>query len=141
MVRMVSAVDHTRRASQFVLRKDFVVTVQETSDGDCLDRAATTADHSGAAASQWSDYLTYVLIDAVIDSYFPVLNVWRRMDVLDATADGATTETFDRLHVIRQGLLQTATSGLAPSGRLESAATSRVRTDRRRDPGLLPRLL
>ena len=109
VVRMVSAVDHhsTEQVSLF-LGKDFVVTVQELPDGDCLDPVRQRLrTNQGRLRRNGPDYLTYVLIDAVIDSYFPVLERYgEELDVLDATVDGSTTETFDRLHVIRQGLLQ-----------------------------------
>lgn len=109
VVRMVSAVDHhsTEQVSLF-LGKDFVVTVQELPDGDCLDPVRQRLrTNQGRLRRNGPDYLTYVLIDAVIDSYFPVLERYgEELDSLDASVDGSSPETFDRLHEIRQGLLQ-----------------------------------
>jgi magnesium transporter len=109
VVRMISAADHhsTEQVSLF-LGKDFVITVQELPDGDCLDSVRQRLrTNQGRLRRSGPDYLTYVLIDAVVDSYFPVLEQYgEELDSLDASVDGASPEVFDHLHVIRQGLLQ-----------------------------------
>ena len=109
VVRMADAQDRlsTEQVSLF-LGKDFVITVQELPGGDCLDpvRQRLRAN-SGRIRRSGPDYLAYSLIDAVIDSYFPVLEKYGEdLDALDATADGTSPEVLDRLHSIRQELLQ-----------------------------------
>ncbi|RLS56105.1 MAG: magnesium and cobalt transport protein CorA [Planctomycetota bacterium] len=109
VVRMVAASDRlsTEQVSLF-LGPDFVITVQELPGGDCLDSVRQRLrTNSGRLRRGGADYLVYALIDAVIDSYFPVLERYGEdLDALDATADGSSPEVLDRLHVIRQELLQ-----------------------------------
>lgn len=109
VVRTVSAGDHlnSEQVSLF-LGRDFVVTIQELPDGDCLDSVRQRIrSNQGRLRRSGADYLAYVLIDAVIDSYFPVLERYgEELDALDASIDGASPEVFDHLHIIRQSLLQ-----------------------------------
>ncbi len=109
VVRMIAPSDRlsTEQVSLF-LGKDFVVTVQELPGGDCLDSVRQRLRTSqGRIRRSGPDYLVYALIDAVIDSYFPVLERYgEELDALDASADGASPDLFDRLHTIRQELLQ-----------------------------------
>lgn len=109
VVRMVAASDRlsTEQVSLF-LGPDFVVTVQELPGGDCLDSVRQRLrTNSGRLRRGGADYLVYALVDAVIDSYFPVLERYGEdLDALDATADGSSPEVLDRLHIIRQELLQ-----------------------------------
>ncbi len=109
VVRMADAKDRlsTEQVSLF-LGKDFVVTVQELPGGDCLDLVRQRLrTNSGRIRRSGPDYLTYSLIDAVIDSYFPVLEKYGEdLDALDARADGTSPEVLERLHAIRQELLQ-----------------------------------
>lgn len=109
VVRMASFTDHlsTEQVSLF-LGPDFVVTVQELANGDCFDPVRQRLrTNSGRLRRSGTDYLTYSLIDAVVDSYFPVLEQFGEdLDTLDASADGASPEVLDRLHAIRQELLQ-----------------------------------
>lgn len=109
VVRMVSATDHlTSEQVSIFLGKDFVVTVQELPDGDCLDAVRQRLRlNQGRLRRSGPDYLAYVLIDSVIDSYFPVLERYgEELDALDAKIDAVAPGIFDHLHVIRQGLLQ-----------------------------------
>jgi magnesium transporter len=56
-----------------VLGKDFVLTFQERP-GDCFDPVrARLRRAQGRLRSRGADYLAYPLLDALIDSYFPVL--------------------------------------------------------------------
>lgn len=109
VVRMASRTDHlsTEQLSLF-LGADYVVTIQELPDGDCLDPVRQRLrTNSGRIRKSGTDYLAYSLIDAVIDSYFPVLEQYGEdLDTLDARADGSSPEVLDRLHSIRQELLQ-----------------------------------
>lgn len=109
VVRMASRNGHlsTEQVSLF-LGADFVVTVQELPDGDCLDSVRQRLrTNSGRIRKCGPDYLTYNLIDAVIDSYFPVLEQFgEELDILDTQADGSSPAVLDDLHSIRQELLQ-----------------------------------
>ena len=53
------------------------------------------------------DYLAYALIDAVVDSYFPVLETYgERLDLLeDEVLEIADRSVMDRLHEVKADLL------------------------------------
>lgn len=54
------------------LGKGFVVTFQERA-GDCFDPVRERLRRGGPIRGRGADYLAYSLIDAVVDSWFPVL--------------------------------------------------------------------
>ncbi len=109
VVRMADAADRlsTEQVSLF-LGQDFIITVQELPGGDCLDPVRQRLRiNQGRIRRSGPDYLSYCLIDAVIDSYFPVLEKYGEdLDELDASADGKSPVVLDRLHAIRRELLQ-----------------------------------
>ena len=69
----------------FFVGKTFVLTFQEGRPGDCLDpvrerirKSSSRLRHGG------TDYLTYALLDSIIDHYFPVVEAYgERLDTLD----------------------------------------------------------
>lgn len=74
MIRLKEETLENEQLSIFI-GNNFIVTIQERSDGDVLDpvrdrlrRGEMRRIRTGAA-----DYLAYSIIDAVIDGYFPVL--------------------------------------------------------------------
>lgn len=76
VVRMVTAgeggVVHWEQFSLF-LGKELVVTFQERS-GDCLDPLRRRLRDSGRAIRQeGADYLACMILDAIVDGYFPIL--------------------------------------------------------------------
>ncbi|QFZ53623.1 magnesium/cobalt transporter CorA [Oceanihabitans sp. IOP_32] len=59
----------------FVLGKNYVLSFQE-SDGDVFDGVRDRIRHSkGRVRSLHSDYLLYILIDAIVDHYFNIIDV------------------------------------------------------------------
>ncbi|MCB9730900.1 MAG: magnesium/cobalt transporter CorA [Deltaproteobacteria bacterium] len=85
----------------------FVLTFQER-EGDCFeplrDRIRTDRGrvrHSGA------DYLAYALLDAIVDSYFPVIEAFgdRLDDLEDDVLHGASEGIVERLMDVRRDLL------------------------------------
>ncbi|MDP5157582.1 MAG: magnesium/cobalt transporter CorA [Flaviramulus sp.] len=59
----------------FILGKDYVLSFQE-SEGDVFDSVRERIRHAkGRVRSMKSDYLLYVLIDAVVDHYFSVIEI------------------------------------------------------------------
>lgn len=59
----------------FVLGEDYLLTFQE-SEGDVFDSVRDRIRHGkGRVRNMQSDYLLYVLIDAIVDHYFHVLEV------------------------------------------------------------------
>jgi magnesium transporter len=108
VARSVNLVGHleTEQFSIF-LGKNFVVMFQE-QPGDCFDpvRQRIRTDR-GIIRSEGPDYLAYALVDAVIDSYYPVLEEYSdRMEALDeAVTDHKPAETIARIHNLRTELL------------------------------------
>ncbi|MCY2961823.1 MAG: magnesium/cobalt transporter CorA [Planctomycetota bacterium] len=85
----------------------FVVTFQERY-GDCFD---TLRDRirggKGNLRSHGPSYLTYALLDAVIDHYFPVLErLGERIDALeDQLIEAPTSSSLAEIHEVRRELL------------------------------------
>jgi magnesium transporter len=89
---------------------DWVVTIQERSDGDCFGAVRETIRQGrGRAREAGADYLAYLLVDAVVDAYFPVLDALaERMHALEEEALGAevsSPSTLLRLTGLRHDLV------------------------------------
>jgi len=57
-----------------ILGKTWIVTVQEETDGDCLDSLRRRIrEHKGRIAGGSASYAAYAMVDAVIDTYFPLI--------------------------------------------------------------------
>jgi magnesium transporter len=82
---------------------DWVVTIQERSDGDCFGSVrAALRQARGRAREAGSDYLAYLLIDAVVDAYFPVIDALaERIHALEEEALGATASETTLLQLTR----------------------------------------
>ena len=97
----------TEQLSIFV-GSHFVLTFQEGAPGDPFGGVRQRLkDNAGRIRKSGSDYLAYALIDAVVDSYYPVLEQYaERLDVLeDAVLERPTRETMDQLHQVKADLL------------------------------------
>jgi magnesium transporter len=92
----------------FILGQNYLLTVQEEPDQDCFtpirDRLAKS---KGIIRQERADYLTYALWDAVIDSYFPVLEVYgEKIETLEELVLTQPTEaTLGKIHQIKRELL------------------------------------
>ena len=89
---------------------DWVVTIQERADGDCFGAVRDAIRHRrGRVRESGADYLAYLLIDAVVDAYFPVLDALaERMHRLEEEAlapTARTEETLLRLTRLRHDLI------------------------------------
>lgn len=97
--------DPSEQVSLF-LRPGLVITFQEKS-GDCFDNVRNRIRHGrGQIRAMGADYLTYALLDAVIDHYFPVLEAYdSRLDDMTETVLRRPRETIVReLHLIKREL-------------------------------------
>jgi magnesium transporter len=97
---------HSEQLSMFV-GPHFLVTFQE-QEGDCLDPLRERLrKNSGRIRSAGSDYLMYAILDAIIDSYFPVVD--RFADQLDRleeeVTDHRSTAALEGIHRVRNELL------------------------------------
>jgi magnesium transporter len=89
------------------LGKDFLVTFQEYH-GDCFGQVRDRVRRNkGKIRACGPDYLAYALLDAVIDSYYPVLEgVGERLEVLEErTVEKAAAGTVHDIHEIKRELL------------------------------------
>ena len=88
---------------------DWVVTIQERSDGDCFDNVREAIRKSrGRVREAGADYLVYLLVDSVIDAYFPVLDTLaERMQAIEeeALSLASSEETLLRLTRLRHDLI------------------------------------
>lgn len=88
--------------------KNFVLTLQEKA-GDCLEpvRYRLRQAH-GRIREARTDYLVYSILDAVVDSYFPITDaVGERLELLDESiSNGVTQDVMRELHVLRGELMQ-----------------------------------
>lgn len=97
----------TEQISMFIGR-GWLLSFQEGRPGDCFDRVrARIREGSGKIRTLGADYLTYALIDAVIDNYYPVLEVYaERLDELeDQVIDASSRRAINDLHEVKADLL------------------------------------
>jgi magnesium transporter len=86
----------------------WVITIQERADGDCFAPVrAAIRQGRGRVRETGADYLAYLLLDAAVDAYFPVLEALD--DRMSALEDDAITarggDTLVRLQRLRHDLL------------------------------------
>ena len=89
-----------------VLGKTFVVTFQERP-GDTLGPVRARIRNAHAIRRASADYLMYALIDAVIDNYFPVLEMYgEKIEALEEEVITYADEAvLERIHKARRDLL------------------------------------
>lgn len=109
VVRMVSFDERmeTEQLSMFV-GPHFVLTFQEGQPGDCFGRVRDRLrESSGRIRKAGADYLAYALIDAVVDSYYPVLEVYGEQlgELEEAALQSPVCQTMDQLHEVKANLL------------------------------------
>lgn len=109
VMRMASCEERaqTEQLSLF-LGKNFVITFQGGPPGDSFDRVRQRIrDQAGKIGTRGPDYLAYALIDAAIDAYYPVLEIYsERLDLLeDMVLERPDTSLMDLLHTVKADLL------------------------------------
>lgn len=90
------------------LGRNFVVTFQGGQPGDPFDPVRERIRHAvGHIRQSGADHLTYCLIDAVIDGYFPVLETTgERLEELEDEVLGRSTGgAASRIHEIKRNLM------------------------------------
>ncbi len=91
-----------------VLGKYYLMTVQEEPLYDCLDPIRKRIrTNKGTIRKLGSDHLAYSLIDAIIDGFFPVLEVYGELieDLEDEVVAAPTHKTLDKIHKVKRDLL------------------------------------
>jgi magnesium transporter len=91
-----------------VLGDGFVLTFQERA-GDCFDPVRERLRRGqGRLRAAGADYLAYALLDALIDSYFPVLE--QQGEVLEAmereVVEATRADQITRIHALKRDLLE-----------------------------------
>ncbi|WP_201782632.1 magnesium/cobalt transporter CorA [Calothrix sp. 336/3] len=93
----------------FVLGKSYLLTVQEEPERDSFEpvRSRLLRD-KGIIRKQGADYLAYALLDAIIDGFFPVLEMYGdRIEELEEEAiTNPSKNTLNKIYKIRRELLQ-----------------------------------
>ena len=92
-----------------VLGKYYLLTVQEEPEHDCLEKVRSRIDKGkGIIRSSGADYLTYTLLDAIIDGFFPVLELYgeRIEELEEEVIVNPTPKTLQKIYKIRRELLQ-----------------------------------
>ncbi len=91
-----------------VLGKEFLLSVQEEPELDCLDPVRNRIEYNkGRIRHKDADYLAYALWDAIVDGFFPVLEVYgeRIADLEDELISDPTNESLGEIYQIRRELL------------------------------------
>lgn len=105
MVTLTTGVED-EQMSMFV-GKNFLVTFQQRP-GDCLDHLRERLRKSmGVIRTAGTDFLAYAILDAVIDSYFPIVDTFadRLDEVEELVATQQTRGVMSELHQMRSQLL------------------------------------
>jgi len=87
--------------------RDWVLTVQERADSDVFGPVRDAIRHRrGRVRDAGADYLAYLLLDAVVDAYFPALErVIEAVERIEDEALEALPETLPRIQQARRGVL------------------------------------
>ena len=97
----------TEQISLFI-GEDFVLTFQEGRPGDCLEAIRERIRKKGGRIRDAGyDYLAYAILDAIVDSYFPILEAYgERLETLeDEILLRPQVDTVARIHGIKRDLL------------------------------------
>ncbi|MBE9117846.1 magnesium/cobalt transporter CorA [Lusitaniella coriacea LEGE 07157] len=92
----------------FVLGEHYLLTFQEEPEQDCFNPVRDRIRaNKGKVRKTGADYLAYVLIDAIIDNFFPVLEDYgERVELLeDEVVTHPTRHTLEQIYDVRRELL------------------------------------
>lgn len=90
-----------------ILGTRFVITFQEKQDGDCFAPIRERIRKGGRVRSHGPDYLTYSILDSIIDYYFPLLEVQgdRLMDLEERVMSSPGPDFVHKIHKLKRDLL------------------------------------
>lgn len=92
----------------FVLGRNYLLTFQEESNHDCFNPVRNRLkNNKGKIRTSGVDYLTYLLLDTIIDSFFPVLEDYgERIEELEnEVVFNPSHRTLEKIYKIRRELL------------------------------------
>ncbi|MBD2529738.1 magnesium/cobalt transporter CorA [Nostoc flagelliforme FACHB-838] len=99
---------HSEQVS-LILGKNYLLTVQEEPENDCFETVRSRIEKSkGIIRKQGADYLAYAVLDAIIDGFFPVLELYgeRIEELEEEVIVKPTPQTLQNIYQIRRELLQ-----------------------------------
>lgn len=139
LVNKLFVPDETEEVEQisFVMGRHYLITFQETS-GDVFDEVRQRIRNGKRRLRESGpDYLSYELVDAVVDSYFPVLEtIGDDIEVLEdeITETERTQDTLEQIHRYRRKLLvlrRTAWSQREMLGQLQKEGQDLIQDETR----------
>jgi magnesium transporter len=92
----------------FVLGKNFLLTVQEEPEYDCFQSVRDRINNDqGVIREHGADYLTFCLLDAIIDGFFPVLEYYGELieELEDEVVTRPDRSTLEKIYKVRRELL------------------------------------
>jgi magnesium transporter len=92
----------------FILGKHYLLTVQEEAEHDCFDIVRDRIRSAkGTICKRKADYLAYALLDAIIDGFFPILEVYGEEieELEDEVVASPTRQTLEQIHTLKRELL------------------------------------
>jgi magnesium transporter len=92
----------------FILGENYLMTVQEEPERDCFSPVRQRIKTAkGNIRKQKADYLTYALLDSVIDGFFPVLESYGEQieELENEVVMNPTRQTLEKIHQVRRELL------------------------------------
>ncbi len=92
----------------FILGQHYLLTLQEEAHYDCFGPIRERIRSSkGTIRQHGPDYLTYALLDAIIDGFFPVLEAYgEEIEELESeVVANPTRQTLERIHNVKRELL------------------------------------
>ncbi|MFQ4139271.1 magnesium/cobalt transporter CorA [Nodosilinea sp. PGN35] len=93
----------------FVLGQQFLATFQEEPEWDSFDPVRDRIRRgTGIIRRQGSDYLAYALLDTIVDSFFPVLEVIGETleELEEEVVANPTSRTIEKIHRMRRALMK-----------------------------------
>lgn len=92
-----------------VLGKHYLFMVQEEPKRDCVEGVrARICNNKGIIRKHGADYLAYALLDAIVDGFFPVLELYGEQieDLEEEVIVNPTQKTLQKIYKVRRELLQ-----------------------------------
>jgi magnesium transporter len=92
----------------FILGRHYLLTVQEEPEYDSFGPIRERIRlNKGSIRKHKADYLTYALIDSIVDGFFPVLETYGEEieELEDEVVSNPTRKTLERIHELKRELL------------------------------------
>lgn len=100
--------DYVSEQVSFILEEKSLLTVQEFPKHDCFGSVRVRIRRNkGITRRMGTDYLMYLLLDSIIDGYYPVLEQFgeRIENLEEEVVSNPTTQTLAKIHQIKRELL------------------------------------